>query len=115
MIDHVKGEAIAVRFEDVIARPLETCDALYESLSVRWSGDRKFLFKDKPYGAHRTANVGVRDGELIRIGEEEWKNYIDSSVASSAMERLSDKERTAIWELTGAAAARLGYAERFPA
>jgi len=115
MIDHVQAEAIAVRFEDVIARPLETCDALYKLLSVRWSEDGTFMFKDKPYGAHRTANVDVRDGEIIRIGGENWRKYIDSSVLTYATDRLSDKERTAIWALTGTAAVRLGYAESGPA
>jgi Sulfotransferase family len=110
MTDHVQAEAIAVRFEDVIASPVETCDALYKSLGVRWSDDRRFMFKDKPYGAHRTANVGVPDGELLRIGGEDWRKYIDPSVLTYAIDRLSDKERTAIWESTGAAAGRLGYA-----
>ena len=42
--------AITVRFEDVVTRPIETCDGLYRSLGVRWSEDGKFEFKVKPYG-----------------------------------------------------------------
>lgn len=111
MIDHAEAEAIAVRFEDVVARPLETCDALYKRLGVRWSEDGKFSVKLKPYGVQRTGDLDVCNGKIIRIGGENCRRYIDSSIVHGSIARLSAKERTSIWELTGAAAARLGYAE----
>jgi hypothetical protein len=101
--------AITVRFEDVVARPFETCDRLYRSLGVRWAEDGKFEFKVKPYGTDRMADVGVEDKEFIRIGAEDGSQQIDASVLRGEIERLSDSQRRAIWDLTGAAAARLGY------
>jgi sulfotransferase family protein len=101
--------AITVRFEDVVTRPIETCDGLYRSLGVRWSEDGKFEFKVKPYGTGRVADVGVEDKEFIRIGPEDASQQIDASVLRGERERLSDAQRRAIWNLTGAAAARLGY------
>lgn len=109
MADHFDSGAIGVRFEDVVTRPMETCDKLYRSLGVRWSEDGKFEFKVKPYGAHRVADVGVEDREFIRIGAEDASHQIDASVLRGERERLSDAERRAIWNLTGAAAARFGY------
>lgn len=110
MADHVESGAIGVRFEDVVTRPMETCDKLYRSLGVRWSEDRRFEFKVKPYGADRVADVGVEDTEFIWIGEEDAGHHIDASVLRGERERLSDTQRRAIWKLTGAVAARLGYA-----
>jgi hypothetical protein len=101
--------AISVRFEEVVTRPIEICDRLYRSLGVRWSEDGKFEFKIKPYGTDRLADVGVEDKELIRIGKEDARNHIDASVLRGETERLSNAQRKSIWDLTGAAAARLGY------
>lgn len=109
MADHAESGAIGVRFEDLVTRPIETCDKLYRSLGVRWSEDGKFEFKVKPYGTHRVGDVGVEDGEFIRIGAEDTPHHIDASVLRGERERLSDAQRRAIWNLTGAAAARLGY------
>jgi hypothetical protein len=98
-----------VRFEDVVTRPIDTCDHLYNALGVRWAEDRRFEFKIKPYGADRRADVGVEDKEFIRIGKEDARDHIDASVLRGETERLSSSQRRAIWELTGAAATRLGY------
>jgi hypothetical protein len=49
MADLSESGAIGLRFKDVVTRPMETCDELYRSFGVRWSGDGKF--KVKPYGA----------------------------------------------------------------
>ena len=111
MVQHAEWGAISVRFEDVVIRPMETCDGLYRSLGVRWSEDGKFEFKVKPYGTDRMADVGVEDREFIRIGAEDVTQQIDASVLRGETERLSDTQRRAIWDLTGAAAARLGYTE----
>jgi hypothetical protein len=111
MAQQAERGAIAVRFEDVVTRPMETCDGLYRSLDVRWSEDGRFEFKVKPYGADRTADVGVEDREFIRIGEDDVWHHIDASVLRGEQERLTDDQRKAIWELTGAAAARLGYTD----
>ena len=109
MAQQTESGAIAVRFEDVVTRPIETCDRLYRSLGVRWSEDGKFEFKVKPYGSDRVADVGVEDRDFIRIGAEDASEQIDASVLRGETERLSDAQREAIWGLTGAAAARLGY------
>ena len=101
--------AITVRFEDMVTRPIETCDGLYRSLGVRWSEDGKFEFKVKPYGTDRTADVGVEDKDFIRIGAEDVSVQIDPSVLRGETERLSAAQRRAIWDLTGTEAARLGY------
>jgi Sulfotransferase family len=101
--------AISVRFEEVVTRPIETCDRLYRSLGVRWSEDGKFEFKIKPYGTDRMADVGVEDKDFIRIGAEDAPRQIDASVLRGETERLSETQRRAIWDLTGAVAARLGY------
>src|SRR4029079_11987427 len=45
MDQYAERGAISVRFEDVVTRPMETCDGLYRSLGVRWSEDGKFEFK----------------------------------------------------------------------
>jgi hypothetical protein len=90
---------------------METCDKLYRSLGLRWSEDGKFDFKVKPYGACRTADVGVHDREFIRIGGEDVRHHIDASVLRGERDRLSDAERKIIWELTGAAAASFNYTE----
>jgi hypothetical protein len=105
------SDAISVRFEDVVTRPMETCDALYRSLGLRWSEDEKVDFKVKPYGAHRTADVGVHDREVIRIGREDVRHHIDASVLRGERDRLSDDQRKAIWELTEVAAAHFSYTE----
>jgi hypothetical protein len=110
MADQDSG-AVDVRFEDVITRPIETCDKLYRSLGVRWSEDGKFEFKVKPYGDDRTVGVSVENKEFIRIGPQDVSRHVDASVLRGERERLSDAQRRAIWRLTGAAAARLGYAE----
>jgi hypothetical protein len=110
MAKQAESEAITVRFEDVVTRPIETCNGLYRSLGVRWSEDRKFEFKVKPYGTDRMADVGVEEKNLIRIGAEEASRQIDASVLRAETERLSDTQRRAIWDLTGGVAARLGYA-----
>jgi hypothetical protein len=82
---------------------------LRKCLGVRWSEDGKFEFKVKPYGAHRLATVGVEDRAFIRIGAEEASDQIDASVLGGERERLSEAERRAIWNHTGAAATRFGY------
>jgi hypothetical protein len=114
MIGHAGPATISVRFEDVVTRPIDTCDQLYKALGVRWPGDGRFEFKVKPYGTARLGNVGVEDEELIRIGEEDARNHIDASVLHSATDRLSNVQRRAIWDLTGAAAGRLGYSASGP-
>jgi Sulfotransferase family len=111
MAERAESGAIAVRFEDIVTRPIETCDELYRSLGVRWSEDGKFEFKIKPYGADRMADVGVEDREFTRIGAQDASRHIDASVLRGERERLSDGQRKAIWKLTGSAAARLGYGE----
>jgi hypothetical protein len=110
MADQESG-AVCVRFEDVISRPIETCDELYRSLGVRWSEDGKFEFKVKPYGTDRVGDVDVEDREFIRIGVEDASHHVDASVLRGESERLSDGQRKTIWKLTGSAAARLGYRE----
>jgi Sulfotransferase family len=109
MADQFARGAVGVRFEDVVSRPIETCDKLYRSLGVRWSEDGKFEFKVKPYGADRVGDVGVEDREVIRIGEEDARRHIDASVLRGERERLTNAQRRAIWDLTGATAGRLGY------
>lgn len=109
MAQQAESGAIPVRFEDVVTRPIETCDELYRSLGVRWSEDGKFEFKVKPYGTDRMADLGVEDREFIRIGAGDASQQIDSSVLRGETERLSDAQREAIWGLTGGAAARFGY------
>jgi hypothetical protein len=109
MAQQAESEAITVRFEDVVTRPIETCDGLYRSLGVRWSEDGKFEFKVKPYGTDRMADVSVEDGKFIRIGAEDASEQIDASVLRGETERLSDTQRRAIWDRTGGAAERLGY------
>jgi hypothetical protein len=111
LAQQAEAGAMTVRFEDVVTRPIETCDRLYRSLGVRWAEDGKFEFKVKPYGTERMADVGVEDRELIRIGAEDASQQIDASVLRGEAERLSETQRRAIWDLTGAAAARLGYTE----
>jgi hypothetical protein len=111
MAQQAESGTITLRFEDVVTRPMETCDGLYRSLGVRWSEDGKFEFKVKPYGTDRMADVSVKDGEFIRIGAEDASEQIDASVLRGETERLSDTERRAIWDFTGGAAARLGYTE----
>ena len=110
MVKQAELGAINVRFEEVVSRPIETCDELYRSLGVRWCEDGKFEFKIKPYGVDRMADVGVEDQNVIRIGAEEASRQIDASVLRAETERLSDAQRRAIWDLTGGVAARLGYA-----
>jgi hypothetical protein len=114
MADRAVSGAIGVRFEDVVTRPVETCDKLYRSLGVRWAEDGKFEFKVKPYGVHRVGDVGVEDREFIRVGAEDASQNIDASVLCGDRERLSDAQRRAIWNLTGAVAARLGYGASSP-
>jgi hypothetical protein len=109
MVQQAEWGAISVRFQDVITRPMETCDGLYRSLGVRWAEDGKFEFKVKPFGTDRMADIGVEDKELIRIGAQDAARQIDASVLRGEMERLSDAQRRVIWGLTGEAAARLGY------
>ena len=109
MLDNSGRGTIRVRFENVVTRPVETCDQLYRSLGVRCSDDGRFEFKVKPYGANRVADVGVEDKEFIRMGEEDARTHIDASVLRGEKERLSSAKRKAILDLTGAAAARLGY------
>jgi Sulfotransferase family len=109
MLGHAGPRTIFVRFEDVVTRPIDTCDQLYKSLGVRWSDDGRFEFKNKPYGTARLGDVGIEDEEFIRIGEEDVRDHIDASVLHGETERLSNSQRRAIWDLTGAAAARLGY------
>lgn len=109
MLGHARPGTIRVRFEDVVTRPIDSCDHLYTALGVRWAEDRRFEFKIKPYGADRRADVGVEDKEFIRIGKEDARDHIDASVLRGETERLSSSQRRAIWELTGAAATRLGY------
>lgn len=111
MAQQAESGTITLRFEDVVTRPMETCDGLYRSLGVRWSEDGKFEFKVKPYGTDRMADVGVEDRELIRIGADDVSQRIDASVLRGEAERLSETQRRAIWDLTGAVAARLGYTE----
>jgi Sulfotransferase family len=110
MLGHAGPGTIRVRFEDVVTRPIDTCEHLYKALGVRWAEDHRFEFKVKPYGADRRADVGVEDKEFIRIGKEDARDHIDASVLRGETERLSSSERRAIWELTGACATRLGYA-----
>jgi len=109
MATHAESGATTVRFEDVVSRPMETCDRLYRSLGVRWAEDGKFEFKVKPYGSDRLANTGVEDKDFIRIGAQDVSRQIDASVLRGETERLSESQRRAIWDLTGTAAARLGY------
>jgi hypothetical protein len=109
MAKQADSGAITVRFEEVVTRPIETCDRLYRALGVRWSEDGKFEFKVKPYGSDRLANTGVEDKDFIRIGAQDVSRQIDASVLHGETERLSETQRRAIWDLTGTAAARLGY------
>lgn len=109
MVKQTESGAISVRFEEVVAHPIETCDRLYRSLGVRWSEDGKFEFKTKPYGEQRTEDVDVRHGAVCRIGAADAGLCIDATVLSGERERLSDYQRKAIWNLAGETATRLGY------
>lgn len=109
MATHAESGTTMVRFEEVVTRPIETCDRLYRSLGVRWSEDGRFEFKVKPYGTNRVADVGVEDKEFIRIGPEDASRQIDATVLRGETARLSDAQRRAIWDLTEDAAGRLGY------
>jgi hypothetical protein len=109
MVKQAESGAITVPFEDVVTQPIEACDRLYRSLGVRWSKDGKFEFKVKPYGTDRMADVGVEDEDFIRVGPEEAVHQVDASVLHGEAERLSTAQRRAIWDLTGGAAAQLGY------
>jgi Sulfotransferase family len=109
MAKQADSGGITMRFEEVVTRPIEACDRLYRSLGVRWSEDGKFEFKVKPYGTDRMADVGVEDKKFIRIGVGDVTQQIDASVLRGETERLSDSQRRAIWDLTGAVAERLGY------
>ena len=109
MVKQTQSGAITLRFEDVVTNPIETCDRLYRSLGVRWSEDGKFEFKIKPYGERRSENVDVRDGEVLRIGAGDAGRCIDASVLSGERDRLSDRQREAIWNLTGEIASRFAY------
>jgi len=109
MAQQAESGAITVRFEDVVTRPMETCDGLYRSLGVRWSEDGKFEFKVKPYGTDRLADGGVEERDFIRIAAQDASQQIDASVLRGETERLSETQRRAIWDRTGGAARRLGY------
>lgn len=111
MIAQSGPETLAVRFEDVVTRPLEVCDRLYRSLGVRWPTDKKINVKVKPYGAQRTADVDVSQGEFIRVEADDIETHIDASVLRGEKERLSDLQRKAIWDRTGQVAAHFGYTE----
>ena len=89
MAKQAESGAITVRFEDIVTRPIETCDGLYRSLGVRWAEDGKFEFKVKPYGSDRSADAGVEDKDFIRIGAEDVSKQIDASVLRGETERLS--------------------------
>jgi hypothetical protein len=109
MVKQTESGAITVGFEEVVTRPIETCDRLYRSLGVRWSEDGKFEFKIKPYGERRSEDVDVRHGEVLRIGAGDAGRCIDASVLSGERDRLSDHQRKAIWNLTGEMASCFGY------
>jgi sulfotransferase family protein len=108
------AHAVIVHFEDVVTRPIETCESLYRQLGVRWAEDKRFNFKIKPYGRRRTSEVDVTHGKIIRVGTEDVANYIDSSVLKGERDRLSDAQRKSIWHLTGTAAMQLGYSKVSP-
>jgi glycosyltransferase involved in cell wall biosynthesis len=112
MIDHWEGEPIPVRFEDVVTRPRDTGERLFESLGVRWPVGETIRFKVKAYGAQRTGDMDVSRAEVICIAAEDLATYVDSSVLRGERERLTDGQRDAIWSLTADVAARLGYTER---
>jgi hypothetical protein len=101
---------VTLRFEDAVTRPMDFCDGLYQFLGVRWSNDRRFSLKIKPYGAQRTSGVDVRGGKVVRVGAAEAENLIDTSVLD-AHERLSEEQRRAVWTMTHETASRFGYTE----
>jgi hypothetical protein len=109
MIRRAEAGAIAVRFEDIVTQPMQTCDQLYKALDVRWAEDRRFEFKIKPYGEQRTKDVDVGDGEFIRLGAGDVGRRIDRSVLRGERDRLSDDQRKTIWNLTGEMATHFGY------
>jgi hypothetical protein len=109
MARRVDSGAIAVRFEDIVSRPIQACDQLYEALGVRWAEDGRFDFKIKPFGERRTKGVDVRHGEFIRVGAEDVGRHIHPSVLRGERDRLSDHQRRTIWSLTGEMASRFGY------
>jgi len=111
MARHADSGALVVRFEEVVSQPMRACDQLYRDLSIRWAEDGRFDFKIKPYGDRRTDDVGVRDGEVVRIGAEDVGLHIDGAVLRGEKDRLSDDQRKAIWDLTGEMASRFGYEE----
>ena len=77
MIDHWEGEAIPVRFEDVVTRPRDTGERLCESLGVRWPVGETIRFKVKPYGARRTGDMDVSRAEVICIAAEDLATYVE--------------------------------------
>lgn len=109
MADHFVSGATGVRFEDVVTRPMETCDKLYRSFGVCWSEDGKFEFTVKPYGAHRVADGGRRGQGVHPHRRRRSSHQIDPSGLRGERERLSDAERRAIWNLTEAGATQFGY------
>jgi hypothetical protein len=111
MARRAESGAIAVRFEDIVTQPMQACDKLYRALGVRWAEDGRFDFKIKPYGERRTEDVDVRHGEFVRVGAEDVGCRIDPSVLRGERDRLSDRQRKVIWNLTGEMATRFGYDE----
>jgi hypothetical protein len=107
MAQQAESGAIAVRFEDVVTRPIETCPDLS---ACAGPDDGKFEFKVEPYRTDRMARKR-RGWRVDPYRRRRASQQIDASVLRGEAERLSDTQRRAIWNLTGAAAARLGYTE----
>ena len=102
-----------MRFEDIVTRPIETCDGLYRSLGVRWAEDGKFEFKVKPYGdCSHGGRKGVEDKDFIRIGAEDVVFRADRFVRSTRGDKraaIRHPNGEPYGDLTGTEAAGLGY------
>ena len=110
LLQAARPGAITIRFEDLVADPYGWCTSTYEKLQIKAAADGKFVHKVKPYGQSRVGNLDVAQGELIRIGKEDARQHIDSSVLNMR-DSMSEADLKRIWQLCGPAARKLGYEE----
>lgn len=98
---------VVVRFEDLIAEPLETLETMFKHLGLR-PPDIYYL-KDKAFGTERVADTDVTHAAVRPIAGPGLRGFVRPDVNRAAVSRLTGAERDAIRRQTTEAAADLGY------
>lgn len=103
-----KSDTHHIRFEDLIADPVASLEAMLAAFGL--ATPETFYLKNKAFGADRDGNTDVKSAPYKAVTRDTLRDFVSAEVNAKAVARLSDAQKAEIIDRTGAAARALGYA-----